>query len=54
MGGQADAQWFLTTEEFDDMPAFKGTTWDEELENRYQAASFLQKMGMKINLYRSL
>jgi hypothetical protein len=45
-----DAQWFLTEEEYADIPAFKSTTWESELESRYQAASLIQKIGVKLNL----
>lgn len=43
-------QWLLSPEEYADLPNFKMTTLDEELDSRKQAADFIQKLGMKLKL----
>lgn len=50
MAGASRDQWILSPEEYADLPSFKGTNLEEELENRKQAADFIQKLGMKLKL----
>lgn len=49
MTGEVD-QWILTQEEYADLPAFKDTNLEEELENRAKAADYIQKIGVKLKL----
>ena len=51
MSGAGRDQWILSPEEYADLPSFKGTSLEEELENRNQAADFIQRLGMKLKLY---
>jgi len=44
-------QWILTPEEYADLPAFKSTTLEKEMESRRQASELIQKLGAKIKLY---
>lgn len=53
MGGSeavAD-QWILTAEEYADLPTFKETSLEQELESRCKAAEFIQKLGVRLKLY---
>lgn len=52
MGIPGEDQWILTAEEYADLAAFKGTSLDEELESRRIAAEFIQKLGMRLKLYK--
>ena len=46
-------QWILTQAEYDDLAklkADKGSSWDDELVKRSQAAGLISKIGTKLKL----
>lgn len=46
----ASSQWILTGEEYAALAAFKGSTEEEELAQRYQATGLVQALGMRLKL----
>lgn len=43
-------QWILSPPEYANLPAYKGTSLEEELESRRLAAEYIQKLGNRVKL----
>lgn len=48
-----EAQWYLSWEEFNDLPlpSLKQITFEEELEARRFGTEFIEKLGLALGLY---